>query len=235
MRSRFFGASSYDDDEDEDERMDLSGFVTSSETQPVVVERKRGNSVKPSQSDQIFGRSGATNASNMGNAGPKTAPPPPMSDVGRMYVPAYEDRASEGGGYSHLNPIYADDNSKYGKLTVGMKVVGVSMMGLGTVTAFGSSYKKLGKSMVALGGMSYAHGMFGIGNGALAQMAGNKKPVLTTMAATGVHFGALNVGLKGLKRATEGATWVPGGTGGWTTATALGAGFGGLFLIRQFL
>lgn len=234
MKSRFFGASSYDD-ENEEEEMDLSGFVTSSETQPVVVERKRGNSVKPSQSDQMFGRSGATNASNMGNAGPKTAPPPPMSNVGRMYVPTYEDVASEGGGYSHLNPIYADDNSKYGKLTVGMKVVGASMMGLGTVTAFATNYKKLGKSMVAVGGMSYAHGMFGIGNGALAQMAGNKSPVLTTMAATGVHFGALNVGLKGLKRATENASWVPGGASGAVSGIALGAGFGSLFLIRQFL
>lgn len=234
MRSRFFGASSYDD-ENEEEEMDLSGFVTSSETQPVVVERKRGNSVKPSQSDQMFGRSGATNASNMGNAGPKTAPPPPMSDVGRMYVPTYEEKASEGGGYSHLFPLYADDNSKYGKLTVGMKVVGASMMGLGTVTAFATNYQKIGKSMVALGGMSYAHGVFGISNGALAQIAGNKAPVLTPIAATGVHFGALNLGLKGLKRATEGARWVPGGSSPMTTGIALGTGLGSLFLIRQFL
>jgi len=82
MRSRFFGASSYDDEDDDEEDMDLSGFVTSSETQPVVVERKRATSVKPSQSDQMFGRSGATNPSNMGNAGPKTTPPPPMSNMG---------------------------------------------------------------------------------------------------------------------------------------------------------
>lgn len=234
MRSRFFGASSYDD-EDEEEEMDLSGFVTSSETQPVVVERKRGNSVKPSQSDQMFGRSGATNASNMGNAGPKTAPPPPMSDVGRMYVPTYKDVSSEGGGYAHINPLYADDNSRYGKLTVGMKVVGASMVGLGTVTAMATSYKKLGKSMATVGAMSYVHGMFGIGNGALAQMAGNKAPVLTPMAATGVHFGALNLGLKGLKRASEGARWVPGGASVMTSGIALGTGFGSLFLINRFL
>ena len=57
MRSRFFSASSYDDEEEEyDEQMDLSGFVTSAPPAPPVIERKR--SPKPA-------------ASSMGNAGPK--------------------------------------------------------------------------------------------------------------------------------------------------------------------
>src|SRR5210317_669760 len=132
MRSRFFGASSYDDDDDDEEEMDLSGFVTSSETQPVVVERKRAPRTSPSQSDQMFGRSGATNASNMGNAGPKTSPAPPMSNMGRMYTATIED--SPGGNISgfmtHLKPLYASDMSSEttAKAAVIMKSTGLSLV-----------------------------------------------------------------------------------------------------------
>ena len=87
--------------------------------------------------------------------------------------------------------------------------------------------------MTTVGAMSYAHGLFGISNGALAQMAGYKAPVLTPMAATGVHFGALNLGLKALKRSSQ-ARWVPGGASTMASTIAMGAGFGGLFLIRKF-
>ena len=44
MKSRFFGASSYDDDIDEEEPMDMSGFVgDTSPPQPPVVERKEAS------------------------------------------------------------------------------------------------------------------------------------------------------------------------------------------------
>ena len=52
MRSRFFGASSYDDEDDydnEEEPMDMSGFIgsTTVEQPPIVVERKRASRETP--------------------------------------------------------------------------------------------------------------------------------------------------------------------------------------------
>jgi len=61
------------DNPESDEAIDLSGFITSSETQPVVVERRRKASSIGSAPSMAEG---------MTNAGPTTAPPPPMSSVG---------------------------------------------------------------------------------------------------------------------------------------------------------
>jgi len=237
MRSRFFGASSYDDDEDDEEDMDLSGFVTSSETQPVVVERKRATTVKPSESDQMFGRSGATNPSNMGNAGPKTTPPPPMSNMGRMYTPTYE--VSPGGDGSinwstHLKPLYASDMSSEAtaKASVLMKTGGLSLICLGIVTQLATSYQKIGATMGIVGAASYVHPVLGLRHGMLAELAGNKSPTFTTIAAFSTNVAGAGIFAKGLTKVSDGKfpSIAP-----WRTIAGAGAvGVGGLALIRKF-
>ena len=203
MRSRFFGASSYDDDEDEDERMDLSGFVTSSETQPVVVERKRGNSVKPSQSDQIFGRSGATNASNMGNAGPKTSPPPPMSNVGYYSRAELAGDPSEGKWTAHFNPLYTSDNMnpKLRTPVVLSKSIGAPVALMGALTAGLTGYKRLGKSMMTVGSAMYVHPIVGIKHGMVNDYIGKPAPIITPMTALMIN-GAGALGFYQLLAAT---------------------------------
>ena len=65
MKARHFGASSYDDEYDEEEPMDMSGFIgsTTTEQPPLVVERKRAARVPP-------------NNEGLGNMGPRSVPPP---------------------------------------------------------------------------------------------------------------------------------------------------------------
>ena len=89
MKARHFGASSYDDDYDEEEDgpMDMSGFMTSSETQPPVIERPRFRSNPPPQGNPPQG---------LGNLGPKTvAPPRPVSNMG--YTPKMVSNAADNG------------------------------------------------------------------------------------------------------------------------------------------
>ena len=109
MRTRFMGASSYDDDEMEDEEMDLSGFITSSETQPIVVERKRNTAPKAEPA-----------AEGMGNAGPRNIPPPPMANVG--YAPRFVESAATNEG-SPWNPVWASDSAKLKKPAVISKII----------------------------------------------------------------------------------------------------------------
>lgn len=236
MRSRFFGASSYDDDDDDEEEMDLSGFVTSSETQPVVVERKRAPRTSPSQSDQMFGRSGATNASNMGNAGPKTNPPPPMSNMGRMYTATYEESpgGNAGGWGAHIKPLYASDMSSdaTAKTAVIMKVTGLSVVVLGITTQLATKYKKLGATMAVVGAASYVHPVLGIRHGMLAELAGNKSPTFTTMAALSTNVAGAGVFAKGLNKVTDGK--FPE-VAQWRTIAGAGVvGVLGLGAVRQF-
>jgi len=185
MRSRFFGASSYDDEDDDEEDMDLSGFVTSSETQPVVVERKRATSVKPSQSDQMFGRSGATNPSNMGNAGPKTTPPPPMSNMGYYSRAELAGDPSEGKWTSHFNPLYTSDmmNPKIRSYVVLSKSIGAPVALMGALTAGLTGYKNTGKTMMTVGGAMYIHPIVGIKHGLLGDYIGKPAPIVTPMTS----------------------------------------------------
>jgi len=194
MRSRFFGASSYDDDDDEEE-MDLSGFVTSSETQPVVVERKRAPRTSPSQSDQMFGRSGATNASNMGNAGPKTNPPPPMSNVGYYSTAMLDGEPSEGTLRSHFNPLYTSDNMnpKLRTPVVLSKTFGAASALSGALVAGMTGYKAVGKSMMKVGTAMYVHPVIGVKHGVLGEYVGKPAPILTPTSALLIH-GAVGLG-----------------------------------------
>lgn len=162
MRSRFFGASSYDDDEDEDE-LDLSGFVTSSETQPVIVERSRNKSTSS--------ESAATEPSNMGNAGPRTVPPP-MSNM--AYAPNFVQNAAINEG-SPWNPVWAhDDSLGPNALIVGSKCLGV--MGLAAGTAYAAGKRSLNgmPAKVLLGSTAlYLHPVLGWNHGQLDKLVGN--------------------------------------------------------------
>lgn len=156
MRSRFFGASSYDDEDDEDE-MDLSGFVTSSETQPVVVERKRAPKAD----------TGATEASNMGNAGPRTAPPPPMSEMG--YRPSVRSPIAfkDSGEGSPWNPFWASDDSRLKKPAVISKSVGMLGMALGVGMLVSKDRRSMAVKMIGGSSLLYAHPALGWGYGHL--------------------------------------------------------------------
>lgn len=168
MRSRFFGASSYDD-EDDDEEMDLSGFVTSSETQPVVVERKRAPKAD----------TGATNPSNMGNAGPRTTPPPPMSEMGyRPSIRSPIDFKDSGDG-SPWNPIWASDNSRLKKAAVISKSAG--MLGIAGGIAYAAGKRKFrGVSGKIIAGSTalYLHPALGWNHGQLDRWLGDKGSVI---------------------------------------------------------
>ena len=90
MRARHFGASSYDDDDMDEDELDLSGFVSSAPPSPPVIERKRG--------------------SGLGNAGPKVQAPR-LEEESQMfgrnigYVPAAVTAGNP------WNPLYADDDA----------------------------------------------------------------------------------------------------------------------------
>lgn len=176
MRSRFFGASSYDDDSDEDEEMDLSGFVTSSETQPVVVERKRAPKPGP-------------DAAGMGNAGPRVMPPPPMSDMGysaKAQLPLrFED--SEG---SPWNPLWASDNALLRKPAIASKSVGLLTLVGGGVYSVARRDLVRGSKAMAAGAALYLHPVLGWNHGLINNVTG---PGL--LAKTGTiltHAGALS-------------------------------------------
>jgi hypothetical protein len=164
MRSRFFGASSYDD-EDDDEEMDLSGFVTSSETQPVVVERKRAPKAD----------TGATEASNMGNAGAKTysAPPPPMGNMGFYAKGELAGENSPSNFITNFNPLYAHDNlsPKMKTAVIGSKMTGLAVAGTGALTGLMTSYKTAGKAMFVAGSAAYVHPVLGFKRGALMEVS----------------------------------------------------------------
>lgn len=164
MRSRFFGASSYDDD-DEEEEMDLSGFVTSSETQPVVVERKRAPKAD----------TGATEASNMGNAGPRTTPPPPMGEMG--YSPKLRSPVAfaDSGAGSPWNPVWASDDSRLKKAAVVSKSVGMLGIAGGIAYAAGKKQFKGVPGKVMAGSLAlYLHPALGWNHGQLDRWVGDK-------------------------------------------------------------
>lgn len=162
MRSRFFGASSYDD-EDEEETQDFSGFITSSETQPVVIERKRASSSK-------------TEASNMGNAGPKTtAPPPPMTDMGyRPHLRSPVEFKDSGAG-NPWNPLWASDDALLKKPAVISKTMGAAGIIAGVAYAIGqkSARGRAGKILAASTAL-YLHPALGWNHGQIDKMVQDK-------------------------------------------------------------
>lgn len=171
MKARHFGASSYDDDYDEEEDgpMDMSGFMTSSETQPPVIERPRSRSNPPPQ--------------GMGNLGPKTvAPPRPVSNMG--YTPKMVSNAASnqhlkitsGEGGTPWNPLWSHDNT-FGPniLPVALKSAGLAGLFAGGVYAAGSrQIKGLGGKMMVAGTAAYLHPVLGLGHGQIANWMGDR-------------------------------------------------------------
>ena len=174
MRSRFFGASSYDD-EDEEETQDFSGFITSSETQPVVVERKRASSSK-------------TEASNMGNAGPKTTPPPPMTDMGyRPHLRSPVEFKDSGAG-NPWNPLWASDDALLKKPAVISKTMGAAGIIAGVAYAIGqkSARGRAGKILAASTAL-YLHPALGWNHGQIDKMVQDKGTFVQLGAKAGVQ------------------------------------------------
>ena len=176
MRSRFFGASSYDDDDDssyndEEEPMDMSGFIGSTTVeQPPVIERRRreprpeptASAVTPTSPDM----------SGIGNMGPRSVPPP-TSNIG--YSPSIVPAAITGNG-SPWNPLWASDN------TLGPNVVPVVLKCAGLATLFTGgvvsiTQKSIGGvsgQMIIAGSAAYLHPALGLGNGQIANWMGDR-------------------------------------------------------------
>ena len=170
MKSRFFGASSYDDEEEEEGPMDMSGFITSSETQPPVIERARTRSNPPPQ--------------GMGNLGPKTVPPPsPASNMG--YAPRIVTSAASNEG-SPLNPLWAHDETLGPNwLPVASKTGGLGLVASSVLLARGLDWGPRTKMMAFTGALMYAHPVLGLGHGMLNQYLG-EKGALTKFAVGGL-------------------------------------------------
>lgn len=173
MRTRFMGASSYDDDE-VDEDMDLSGFITSSETQPLVVERKRNTAPKAEPA-----------AEGMGNAGPRNIPPPPMANVG--YAPRFVESAAANEG-SPWNPVWASDSAKLKRPAVISKSAGMMMAVGGVAYAAGKrQLKGMPIRLIAGGTAMYLHPALGYNYGYLEQKLGERSAILKVAGKVAVH------------------------------------------------
>ena len=171
MKSRFFGASSYDDEEEEEGPMDMSGFITSSETQPPVIERPRARSNPPPQ--------------GMGNLGPKTvAPPRPVSNMG--YAPKIVTNAASNEG-SPLNPLWAHDETLGPNwLPVVSKTGGVGLVASSVLLAQGwKAWGPRTRMMAFTGALMYAHPVLGLGHGMLNKYLADKG-ALTKFAVGGL-------------------------------------------------
>jgi len=189
MRTRFMGANSYDDDEMEDDEMDLSGFITSSETQPLVVERKRNTAPKAEPA-----------AEGMGNAGPRNIPPPPMANVG--YAPKFVESATTVKG-SPWNPVWASDSAKLKKPAVISKSVGMMVAVGGIAYAAGKrQVRGMPLKVITAGTAMYLHPALGYNHGYLEQkLAGKSFSGVTKVAVHGVGATAFAFLLKsGLKK-----------------------------------
>ena len=171
MRSRFFGASSYDEEDDEDEPMDMSGFIgsTTVEQQPVVVERKRTSREAPAQTLPFSGGD-----SGVGNAGPRSVPPPQpqMRNIG--YAPSVVMNAADNSGAPY-NPLWAHDESLGPKwLPVVSKTAGMALVGSSVLLARGRDWGPYTKKMLAGGALMYAHPTLGLGHGMLNKYLAEK-------------------------------------------------------------
>ena len=188
MKARHFGASSYDDEYDEEEAMDMSGFIGSTTTeQPPVIERKRASRVPPTNE-------------GLGNMGPRSVPPP-QSNMG--YTPSMVANAASnkhlkitsGEGGTPWNPLWAHDET-FGPnwLPVASKSLGlVSLLGGVMFAAGGRQLKGVGGKMMVAGTAAYLHPVLGLTHGAVRNMTPSnwnyRTVVLTSVAHLAGGFG----------------------------------------------
>jgi hypothetical protein len=169
VKARHFGASSYDDEYDEEEEMDMSGFIGSTTTeQPPVIERKRAARVPPINE-------------GLGNMGPRSVPPP-QSNMGytpSMVANAASDRhlkITTGEGGTPWNPLWAHDNTLGPNLLpVASKSLGLGALLGGAMFAAGSrQLKGVGGKMMVAGTAAYLHPALGLGHGAISNLMGDR-------------------------------------------------------------
>lgn len=131
MRSRFFGATSYDD-EDDDEAGDMSGFISDmNPPNPPVVERARTSRAK-------------TTSEPPNVAPPNLGAPAGPRPINMGYAPSPIKNAAANTG-SPFNPVWAHDESLIGKkVVVGSKVLGASAMMVSYGIAQATGNRKLG-------------------------------------------------------------------------------------------
>jgi hypothetical protein len=144
MRSRFFGATSYDDEDDDDYEPDLSGFVSDmNPPKPPVVERAR--------SKRASSEASAHQAPNLGvPAGPRP--------INMGYAPSPVVNAAANTG-SPFNPVWAHDESLIGKkVVVGSKVLGASAMMVSYGIAQATGNRRLGILPAGMPGVAFLVG-----------------------------------------------------------------------------
>lgn len=157
MKARHFGASSYDDEYDEEEAMDMSGFIGSTTAeQPPVIERKRSKS----------------SGEGLGNMASRSVPPP-QSNIGYT-IPVVTNAADNSG--SPWNPLWAHDDTLGPNIVpVALKTAGIAGMFAGAVYSAGSrSITGFGGKMIVGGTAAYLHPALGLGHGAISNLMGDR-------------------------------------------------------------
>jgi hypothetical protein len=170
LRPRHFGAASWDDEDEEEDELDLSGFLSSAPPPPPVVERKRG-------------------ASGMGNAGPRTQAAPeqePAQMFGRPsnigYVPSQVTAGNP------LNPLYADDNAMLSpKIWVAAKTIGAGAVIAGLGMAIHKGVRPVALPVAVIGGAAYLHPALGFRHGLLADKLADKNIVVKVAGVLATH------------------------------------------------
>ena len=171
MRTRHFGASSWDDEDEEDEELDLSGFVTSNPPPPPVVERKRG-------------------ASGIGNAGPRTQPAPeqePAQIFGRRnsnlgYIP---EPVMAGNPW---NPLYAHDEALGSpKIWVVSKTAGAGLAMAGYSLSIYKGARPVTLPMAVIATGMYLHPVLGFRHGVLADKLADKHVIMKGLGYVGTQ------------------------------------------------
>ena len=150
MRSRFFGATSYDDEDDGDYdgdyKPDLSGFVGDMHPpNPPVVERARTSREK-------------TTSEPPNVAPPNLGAPAGPRPINMGYAPSPIKNAAANTG-SPFNPVWAHDESLIGKkVVVGSKVLGASAMMVSYGIAQATGNRKLGILPAGMPGVAFLLG-----------------------------------------------------------------------------
>jgi hypothetical protein len=146
MRSRFFGAASMDDDED-DEDYDMSGFVGDQvPPKPPIMERPRVNEIPPTEEAEHIGASSYAGPTNRVRTNPAAS---------INYAPSFvtDVKPDDAGRFRGFNPLWASDNSRVPKLSVVLKTAGLSV-------ALLTAYPALRRQVTGKTGMAFIAGNY---------------------------------------------------------------------------
>jgi len=164
MRSRFFGAGSYDDDEEDD--YDMSGFVADQvPPKPPIVERAREVPPPPVESAEPMGASYAGPTNRV-----RTNPAASIN-----YAPNFStDQTDSWGWVQPLNPLWASTEAYWHKLAVFSKTAGLSTLMISGFPA--AKARMLGKwgTAFSIGSAAYLFPVLGYHHGVLDKAVGDK-------------------------------------------------------------